>query len=189
MWMLRKDDFHTVNCRGTEIMLDASARAASRGFSIARPSPFLFGRSHPTSFVMEQASSRLRKCRRPTHARNCCGTASFGSGGVRIPCGDRQPDNANRSPLWKSYTADPDAFIFLDRHIQIYLDFVVNLVDARDVAAGLVLAMKFGQSGHRYIIGGEAIALSNVLDRLGTIRGRKALPVPFPPSSLKRPHL
>ena len=50
----------------------------------------------------------------------------------------------------------------------------------RDVAAGLVLAMKHGQSGHRYILGGEAISLSKVLTRLRAISGRKAVPVPIP---------
>ena len=44
---------------------------------------------------------------------------------------------------------------FLNWRVQIYFDFVVNLVDVRDVAAGLLLAMKHGQNGHRYILGGE----------------------------------
>ena len=36
---------------------------------------------------------------------------------------------------------------FINRRIQLYFDFVLNLVDVRDVAAGLLLAMKRGQSG------------------------------------------
>ena len=56
----------------------------------------------------------------------------------------------------------------------------MNLVDVRDVATGLVLAMKHGQSGHRYILSGEAISLSKVLTRLRAISGRKAMPVPIP---------
>jgi dihydroflavonol-4-reductase len=46
---------------------------------------------------------------------------------------------------------------FLGGRFQLYLDFIVNLVDVRDVAAGLVLAMERGQAGHRYLLGGESI--------------------------------
>ena len=49
--------------------------------------------------------------------------------------------------------------IFSTERLQLYLDFIVNLVDVRDVAAGLVLAMERGQVGHRYILGGESIPL------------------------------
>ena len=69
---------------------------------------------------------------------------------------------------------------FLNQRVQIYFDFVLNLVDVRDVAAGLVLAMRHGQCGHRYILSGEAIPLSRLLSRLRAISGRKAVPVPVP---------
>jgi len=52
---------------------------------------------------------------------------------------------------------------FINRRVQVYLDFVLNLVDVRDVTAGLLLAMERGQSGHRYILGGEAISLGKLL--------------------------
>jgi dihydroflavonol-4-reductase len=69
---------------------------------------------------------------------------------------------------------------FINRRVQVYLDFVLNLVDVRDVAAGLLLAMERGQSGHRYILGGDAISLSKLLRAVGAITGRKALRVPIP---------
>jgi len=53
---------------------------------------------------------------------------------------------------------------FLDRRLQLYLDFAVNLVDVRDVAEGLILAMERGRAGHRYILGGETIPLKQVLE-------------------------
>ena len=52
---------------------------------------------------------------------------------------------------------------FLKRRVQFYVDFVLNLVDVRDVAAGLLLAMERGQIGQRYILGGEDITLGNRL--------------------------
>jgi len=69
---------------------------------------------------------------------------------------------------------------FLARHLQFYLDFMMNLVDVRDVASGLALAMDRGQIGHRYILGGEDISLRRLLDMIGAITGRNALRVPIP---------
>jgi dihydroflavonol-4-reductase len=69
---------------------------------------------------------------------------------------------------------------FLHRRLQLYLDFIVNLVDVRDVAAGLVLAMERGQVGHRYIFGGESIPLKNVLRLVAANSGRRNLRIPVP---------
>jgi dihydroflavonol-4-reductase len=69
---------------------------------------------------------------------------------------------------------------FLNRRLQLYLDFIVNLVDVRDVAAGLVLAMERGQVGHRYIFGGESIPLKQVLRLLAEHSGRRNFLIPVP---------
>jgi dihydroflavonol-4-reductase len=69
---------------------------------------------------------------------------------------------------------------FLSRRVQIYLDFIMNLVDVRDVAAGLLLAMERGRTGQRYILGGENIALKKLLAIVGVISGRGALRIPIP---------
>ena len=63
---------------------------------------------------------------------------------------------------------------FLNRRLQLYLDFAVNFVDVRDVAEGLILAMERGQAGHRYILGGETIQLTQVLELMEAISGRRA---------------
>src|SRR5258707_14448959 len=52
---------------------------------------------------------------------------------------------------------------FLGGRNQFYLDFIVNLVDVRDVAAGLVLVMERVQVVHRYILGGGSSPLIKVL--------------------------
>jgi dihydroflavonol-4-reductase len=67
---------------------------------------------------------------------------------------------------------------FLDGRLQLYLDFVVNLVDVRDVATGLVLVMEGGQVGHRYILGSESIPLKRVLELVAAISGRRHLHIP-----------
>jgi dihydroflavonol-4-reductase len=69
---------------------------------------------------------------------------------------------------------------FLDSRLHLYLDFIVNLVDVRDVASGLILAMERGRIGQRYILGGESIRLKNILRLVGAISGRRAMSVPVP---------
>jgi dihydroflavonol-4-reductase len=69
---------------------------------------------------------------------------------------------------------------FLSARVQLYLDFIVNLVDVRDVAAGLVLAMEHGRTGNRYILGGESISLRKILQLMATISGRRYLSIPVP---------
>jgi dihydroflavonol-4-reductase len=48
---------------------------------------------------------------------------------------------------------------FVHRRVQFYIDFVLNLVDVRDVAAGLLLTMQRGRIGQRYVLGGENFSL------------------------------
>src|SRR5260370_23301958 len=69
---------------------------------------------------------------------------------------------------------------FLGGRLQLYLDFIVNLVDVRDVAAGLILVMERGQVGRRYILGGERIPLKKVLGLVAAITGRPVPPLPVP---------
>ena len=69
---------------------------------------------------------------------------------------------------------------FLGKRFQFYLDFVLNLVDVRDVASGLILAMERGKVGNRYILGGESIPLKKLLEHVAAISGRDSLRVPVP---------
>jgi dihydroflavonol-4-reductase len=51
---------------------------------------------------------------------------------------------------------------FVHRRVQFYIDFVLNLVDVRDVAAGLLLTMQRGRIGQRYVLGGENFSLKKL---------------------------
>jgi len=64
---------------------------------------------------------------------------------------------------------------FLRRRLPAYVDTGFNVVDARDVGLGHVLAAERGQMGERYILGGENISMKHMLGLLGEITG---LPVP-----------
>ena len=57
--------------------------------------------------------------------------------------------------------------MFLSGKSPAYLDCMLNLVDVRDVAAGMVLAAERGRTGERYILGGENLALARPADVAG----------------------
>jgi dihydroflavonol-4-reductase len=52
------------------------------------------------------------------------------------------------------------------------LNCILNIVDARDVATGIMLAAERGRTGERYILGGENLSLDQLLDRLERMSGR-----------------
>jgi len=55
------------------------------------------------------------------------------------------------------------------------MDCTLNLIDVRDVAEGLVLAMDRGRPGRRYLLGGENLTL---LGLLGILSEQTGVPVP-----------
>ncbi|MGO8920030.1 MAG: hopanoid-associated sugar epimerase [Stellaceae bacterium] len=63
-----------------------------------------------------------------------------------------------------------------------FVDTGLNLVHVDDVAAGHLLAEARGRVGERYILGGENLALKEILCRIAALAGRRpprlALPIP-----------
>jgi dihydroflavonol-4-reductase len=57
---------------------------------------------------------------------------------------------------------------FLTGRSPFFLDCMLNLVDVRAVAAGMILAAQFGRSGERYILGGENISMRRLLQLMET---------------------
>jgi dihydroflavonol-4-reductase len=181
MWMPCKDDFHDVNCRGTEIVIDAARARGVARFLHCSTESILFGPSSPEAVITERANPGLAEMsgsytRSKLRAEQAAAAAARSGFPLVIanPTMPIGPHHGNLTP--------PAVMLqhFARRRMQIYLDFVLNLVDVRDVAVGLRLAMERGQVGERYILGGEPISLRRVIDMLITIRGRKAMHVPIP---------
>ncbi len=57
--------------------------------------------------------------------------------------------------------------------IPAYVDTGLNVVHVDDVAMGHLLALRSGQIGRRYILGGENLSLREILARIAAISGRK----------------
>ena len=56
----------------------------------------------------------------------------------------------------------------------------VNMVDVKDVARGVLLALKRGKSGERYILGGENITFKSMLSKFLQIRGQRGFIIELP---------
>src|ERR1700720_4585265 len=70
---------------------------------------------------------------------------------------------------------------FLKRKFPAYVETGLNLVDVRECARGHITAMEKGNSGERYILGGENLTLKQILDKLAAISG-------LPSPTLKLPY-
>jgi dihydroflavonol-4-reductase len=179
MWMPRKDDFDAVNFHGTEIVLAAARKRGVARFLHCSTESILFPSSQQAAsgfdaLPADEMPGRYTRSKMLAE-RLAMQAATSGFpviiGTPTMPIG---PHDHNLTP--------PTAMLrhFLNKRVRLYLDFVVNLVDVRDVALGLVLAMEQGQVGHRYILGGESIPLKQILQTVSAISGRRSLHVPVP---------
>ena len=64
--------------------------------------------------------------------------------------------------------------------VPAYVDTGLNIVHVDDVAAGQLLAAELGVIGERYILGGENLALAEILSEVARVAGRRAPLVKLP---------
>ncbi|MDE2374483.1 MAG: NAD-dependent epimerase/dehydratase family protein, partial [Hyphomicrobiales bacterium] len=180
MWVPDKNDFHAVNCRGTEIVLAAARKRGVARFLHCSTESILFGPSNREPTVTENVRTTLDEMpgayTRSKMQAEQLALAAAASGFPVVIANPTMPIGPHRN------LTPPTAMLryFLERRFQFYVDFVLNLVDVRDVAAGLLLVMERGQIGQRYILGGENITLGKLLGLVSALSGRNALRIPLP---------
>ena len=181
MWIPKKSDFHAVNFQGTEVVISAARQRGVARFLHCSTESILF---RPASFqdaedehsllppqAMPGLYTRSKMLAEQAAAEAAASGFPLVIGTPTMPIG---PHDHNLTP--------PTAMLqhFLYGRVQMYLDFIVNLVDVRDVAAGLILTMERGRTGQRYILGGESISLKKILELMATISGRRYISIPVP---------
>ena len=181
MWTQRKDDFHAVNAEGTAIVIAAARKRGVSRLLHCSTESILFRPSCTASALCEDTGVTLEQMPGVyTHSKMLAEQYALHAAArgfpvvIANPTMPIGPHNGSLTPptLMLRY--------FLSQRVQIYLDFIMNLVDVRDVGAGLMLAMERGQAGQRYILGGENISLKKLLAIIVVISGRKAVRVPIP---------
>lgn len=172
MWTLRKQDFHAVNSRGTEIMLAAARKRGISRFLHCSTESILFGRRNSEPVISETA--RATSSEMPgiyTRSKWEAEHLALQAAASGLPVVIAIPT----MPIGVDPNCTPPTAMlkyFLRHRVNFYLEFVVNLVDVRDVAAGFMLALERGQPGERYIVGGENISMRALLDHVARISGR-----------------
>jgi len=186
MWLPQRSEFHAINCRGTEVVIAAARKRGVARFLHCSTESILFRPQPSEHAVADDAILSADEMPGPyTRSKLLAEQLALQAAAtgfpvvVACPTMPIGPHDHNLTP--------PVAMLrhFLGRRLQLYLDFVVNLVDVRDVATGLILAMERGQVGHRYILGGESIPLKAILRLMARTSGRRCVLLPVPRGAAK----
>jgi dihydroflavonol-4-reductase len=181
MWLPKKADFHAVNYQGTEVVIAAARKRGIARFLHCSTESILFGAPSSQDAVCEHgllpANTMPGLYTRSKLLAEQLAMQAASSGYPVIVGTPTMPIGLHDHNL-----TPPTAMLrhFLDGRLHLYLDFIVNLVDVRDVATGLILAMERGRAGHRYILGSEGIPLKRILELMAAISGRRNLTIPIP---------
>jgi dihydroflavonol-4-reductase len=184
LWCADRRHFDSVNRRGTEVMLRAAAESRVRRFVHCSTESILLPKRANGHAVDESAWPDFEDMPGPyTRSKYLAERAALDAArngmdvvvvNPTVPIG---PGDRNMTP--------PAAMLslFLSGGSPFFLDCILNLVDVRDVAAGIVLAGDSGRSGERYVLGGENVALRDLLPRLQLLSGKRmpnrAVPAPL----------
>ena len=180
LWAADMRDFDKINRAGTESILRAARQQKIGQFLHCSSDTVLLPPGRHAGEVDETISLNLADMPGPyTRSKYLAEQAALASSGAdmrvvvvnpTIPIG---PGDYNFTP--------PAAM--LARYLagsSFYLDCVMNIVDVRDVALGMMLAAERGRPGERYILGGENVSLERILTMLARITGRKRMKIPVP---------
>ena len=175
LWVADKDGFDRINRRGTETVVGAAAQAGVRRVvHCSTESILLPRRRNKGTLIDEAAPPSLADMAGPyTRSKHLGERAAFAAGrdgldvvvvNPTVPIGD---GDRNMTP--------PAAMLalFLSGGTSLFLDCILNLVGVRDVADGIALAGAHGRPGERYILGGENVALGELLPVLERLSGRR----------------
>jgi len=182
LWTRRKGHFRRVNFEGTRIVLESAWAAGARRI-VHVSTESILTRSRQLAAIAEDQCVPAGEvigpyCRSKwlaeRHAfRLACAGAPVIIANPTLPVG---PGDVNRTPPTQ---------LLLDccrGKRRFYVDAELNLVDARDVAQGLILVADKGRFGCRYLLGGEDWTIRRLFTWLAQATGSPPprWPVPYP---------
>lgn len=173
LWTQRPGDFYDVNHQGTiNVLESAVAAGAERILHCSTES--ILGRHAPGDEDPAHFSPRMEDMIGPYCRSKLMGEqAAFklAAAGTPIvvaaPTLPVGPGDLNRTPPTKMTVS------FCRGELPAYLDCRLNMIDARDAAAGLQAALERGRFGKRYLIGNRNLRLIEWLEIVGRVVGRK----------------
>jgi dihydroflavonol-4-reductase len=185
LWVRDKAELALVNARGTELVLRAAAKQRIERVVHCSTESILLPKTRARDALIDETvlppyGDMPGPYTRSKHLAEQSVLAAAKTGlDVRIvnPTVPIGPNDHNMTP--------PAAMLamFSAGRSPFFLDCILNVVDVRDVAAGMVLAAERGRSSERYILGGENMSLRQLLATMERISGRpmpkRALPAPM----------
>lgn len=173
LWAKERGDFDRVNCQGAKVMLDAAEAAGVRRFihcsslTTLVGSKTTLGLSHADESVRLSPGDMLGDYPRSKLFAERAVEASPLDAVIAIPT---EPLGAGDESL------TPPTRLILDLvngKIPATIDAMLNFVDVRSLADGLIAARDRGRRGERYILGGENVPMRRLLESLVRLTGRK----------------
>lgn len=175
LWRADPSDFDRVNHQGTVSVLEAARRAGVDRFVFCSSATTLVSRRAPigpgeADEAVELAPRELLGAY-PASKRRAeiavARAAREGFGAVIVnPTEPIGPGDKGLTPPTKMMLD------FVNGANPAYLDCLLNFAPTADLAAGMIAAGDRGRPGERYILGGEDVALRNLLLMLTEITGR-----------------
>jgi dihydroflavonol-4-reductase len=181
LWTENADDFDRVNVLGTETVLSAARECGVRRFVHCSSETVLLAAPRASDVIDETAVTSADHALGPYSRSKCLAERAAGEAAMRglhvVIVNPTLPVGAN------DYGLTPPAAMlahFLAQPVHIYLNSIFNVVDVRDVAAGMILAAKKGRVGERYILGGDNASLGQILSALDDISGHRRMKMSIP---------
>ena len=182
MWKRDRADFDAINFKGTENVLAAARRRGVGRFLHCSTESILFRSTELGQVEAEDARLSVDEMPGPyTRSKMLADQLALDAaadgfplivGCPTMPIGTHDHNHTPPTAMLRHFLGGG--------WLHFYLDFIVNLVDVRDVAVGLMLAMEKGRVGNRYLLGGDSVPLGQVLALMAAISGRRKLFVPIP---------
>jgi dihydroflavonol-4-reductase len=171
LWTADREDFDRINVEGTRTMLAAAKERQVVRFVHCSTESILLP-PHTTGAIDESVTLELADMPGPyTRSKFLAERAAFAAArdgldvvivNPTVPIGAGDHNHTPPTAMLAHYlTKTP-----------FVLNCMLNVVDARDVATGIMLAAERGRSGERYILGGENLSLEQLLERIGRMSGR-----------------
>src|SRR6201988_3414219 len=180
MWKRDRAEFHAINFQGTENVLGAARKCGVGRFLHCSTESILFRSTEPGRAPAEDSRLSVDEMPGPyTRSKMLADQLALAAaasgfpvivGCPTMPIGTHDHNTTPPTQMLQHFLGGGP--------LRIYLDFIVNLVDVRDVAHGLILAMEKGRVGNRYVLGGDSVPLGHVLSLMAPISapGRLARP-------------
>ena len=182
LWTKVPGDFDAVNHQGTRNVLHEALRAGAERVLYTSTESILVG-THANGQTVEQIRLGDKKmigpyCRSKLQGEEEAFRLADAGAPVVVVCPTLPvgPGDHHLTPPSRMTLA------FCRGKLPAYLDCEFNMVDVRDVATGMCAAMRVGQPGVRYLLGGQKLRLIEWLEIVGNLIGRKAprFEVPYP---------